>query len=92
MTNEQITIKQRLLNQRRPQWAINLINEYVDYKEQEVSDKVKDLLNDLDNIIEEHSSKQRSEIKERIRDFKDDLIDWRNGNYLDADDLSEMMK
>jgi DNA mismatch repair ATPase MutS len=92
MTEQQekkiLSIKERLLKQKKPQWAINLINEYIDLKEDELDDKLIDLKKRLIAIDEEYYTKFRDEVKKEISEFEDDMIDWRNGSYLDTDEIS----
>jgi phage host-nuclease inhibitor protein Gam len=84
-----VTIKERLLKQRKPQWALDLINQYIDVKEDEVDDLLSELEDRLNAIHEEYSRKFCAEMTKEISTFQSDLIGWRNGSYLECEDIED---
>jgi len=80
------TVRERLLKQRKPQWAIDLIDEYVDVKEDEMEEAADNLAKRLLEIHEEYTTKFCEEVEKEIREFTSNLISWRNRSYLDLEE------
>jgi hypothetical protein len=80
------SVLEKMLKQRKPQWAINQIEYYIDVKEDQIRFATKQMQEELERILNKHVEMFLEEAKEAINKIRDeDLGNWSGGNWLDCE-------